>query len=487
MRNGDGPGKSEGSNTSTKPWSITRRLTVLYTLSSFVMLVIYTLIMYYSIVDNFAKEDTETLAEKINYLRAVVKAPPDFLNRLGEEFILEGGHSGKYAKYFARVLDKESRVLIETPSINNLDAAPPFPGPDSNSQKTVKWKSPDGRYFLLMAAVAESGSGGGGMRIIQVALDVTNEKKLITNYNHRLLVLLTFGIFFCAGIGITVARRVLRPMEKITEITDRITAEQIEERINPEQWPSELRALATSFNRMLTRLEESFTRLSRFSADLAHELRTPINNLMGEAELAVSRECTPTEYRNVLSSSLEELGRLTHLIDSLLFLARAENPATRIECSRFDAYEMVNKVCDYFEWLADDHGVKITCSGSGVMTADLLLVRRSVSNLVANALQYTSIGEEIEIAVRQPDDHSLEIMVRDTGQGIAAEHIPHIFDRFYRADAARSSYPQGTGLGLAIVKSIMDLHGGAIDIRSEQGRGTTVTLRFNCFEANGKK
>jgi two-component system heavy metal sensor histidine kinase CusS len=207
-------------------------------------------------------------------------------------------------------------------------------------------------------------------------------------------------------------------------------------------------------------------------------LRTPINNLMGEAEVVLSRARPPHEYRQVLESSLEEYARLSQMIDSLLFLARADSAEARIERSQFDAVQAIEAVREFHEAVAEEQGVEVTCHGKAVVNADPMLFRRAVSNLLSNALQYTSRGGRVSIAVEQTADHAVDVRVSDTGSGIDSAHLPRIFDRFYRADRARSQYASGTGLGLAIVKSIMTLHNGTITIQSEPAKGTTVTLRF---------
>jgi two-component system heavy metal sensor histidine kinase CusS len=329
-----------------------------------------------------------------------------------------------------------------------------------------------------MAAWAEVGSSSRERRVLQIALDVSDDEALLAGYRRKLLAVLFFGILFSAGVGVVIARKGMRPLEDITKVAQRITATQLRERIGPARWPKELTALATAFDEMLIRLEHSFTQLSQFSSDLAHELRTPINNLMGEAEVTLTRARTPYEYRQTLESSLEEYAKLSRMIENLLFLARAENPETYIGRSPFDPGKEIEAVREFYDALVDEQGVEVICRGNGLLNADPILFRRALSNLLSNALQYTPRGGKINISVKQSDDQSIEVSVSDTGSGIAPEDIPRVFDRFYRADRARSQYPQGMGLGLAIVKSIMDLHGGTVVVQSEPTKGTIVTLRF---------
>jgi two-component system heavy metal sensor histidine kinase CusS len=228
---------------------------------------------------------------------------------------------------------------------------------------------------------------------------------------------------------------------------------------------------------MLGGLEESFVRLSRFSSELAHEMRTPIHILMNDAEAGLSGKRTPDEYREILESNLEEYNRLARLINGLLFLARAEDPRTRIERTRIDVRKELDAVREFHEVLAEDQGVTITCEGEAQMDADRTLFRSAITNLISNALRYTPEGGGIVLAISQPEDGSVVISVSDTGPGMAPENLPRVFDRFYRSEEGRA-LAEGTGLGLAIAKSIVELHGGSISVESAPGKGTTFVLRF---------
>ena len=242
-------------------------------------------------------------------------------------------------------------------------------------------------------------------------------------------------------------------------------------------WPRELAGLASEFDAMLQRLEDSFQRLSQFSADIAHELRTPINNLMGEAEVALTRERNSKEYASVIASSLEEYHRLAELIDSLLFLARAENADLSLQKSWFRVADELAQPLSYHELQATESEVTLSFSGDAPLFADSTLFRRAISNVVSNALKHTPPGGNVTVEVAAVHD-AVKISIKDDGVGISPEHLPRLFDRFYRVDASRAAATAGTGLGLAIVKSIVDLHGGSVTIESELGNGTLVTLVF---------
>jgi two-component system heavy metal sensor histidine kinase CusS len=313
---------------------------------------------------------------------------------------------------------------------------------------------------------------------IQVALDVSEEEELITGYRRKLLAMVVLGSLFSWGVGAFLTRKGLQPLMDITRATENITASQLHERITSNNWPKELAALAKSFDGMLDRLEDSFKRLSQFSADLAHELRTPINNLRGEAGVALSQPRTPEEYRRTLESGLEEYARLSRLIDNLLFLARADCAATNVVRTNLNARQSIEVVREFYEALAEDRGVEVRCEGEGTINAEPVLFRQAISNLLSNALNYTPRTGHVLIRVGQRHDDGLEVLVSDTGCGISPEHLPRIFDRLYRVDAAHSQHPNGAGLGLAIVKSIMALHGGSVEVQSEVNEGTSFTLIF---------
>ncbi|MGH7952586.1 MAG: heavy metal sensor histidine kinase [Limisphaerales bacterium] len=460
-------------------WSIVARLTLLYTGSAFAMLMLAAIFLHWTLVVNFHREDGQFLADKVHLLRTILNKTPADAADLQEEVEWETA-ALHFAKYYARVLDQHGRTIIETPGMSNALPASVFSVPfdaahleDQVASRTLA----HGQKFLLLSATARLGDGN-ARREIQVALDVSPEEAFLQRYRRDLAWAVLFGVLFSAVAGAFVARRGMRPLAELTRATDRISASQLHERIAGDGWPKELASLATGFDRMLDRLEDSFRRLSQFSGDLAHELRTPINNLRGEAGVALSQSRTPEEYQRALESSLEEYARLTRLIDNLLFLARADSPTVDITRAHFDARKAIDAVCEYYDALAEDRGVKISCEGQGDVHADPVLFRQAVSNLLSNALNHTPRGGQVLVQICQRDGR-LEIAVSDTGCGISPEHLPRIFDRLYRVDPARSQHPNGSGLGLSIVKSIMALHGGSVEVQSELGKGSRFILKFS--------
>lgn len=229
---------------------------------------------------------------------------------------------------------------------------------------------------------------------------------------------------------------------------------------------------------MLDRLQGSFNRLNEFSAEIAHALRHPINNLRGEAEVALTRARSTEEYRQVISSSLEEYERLSRLIDGLLFIARTDDPRAALDRVTFSARPEMDAVRDFYEAFAAERKVEVTCEGDATVTGDPVLVRRAISNLLGNALRHTPAGGRVTLSARPLADGAAELSAADTGCGIRPEHLEQVFERFFQADKTRAANGDGAGLGLAIVRSIMRLHGGSATARSVLSEGTTITLRF---------
>jgi len=455
-------------------------LTLLYVVSTTTLLLLADGFLYWTLKEKLEVTRYAMLASKIELFRLLLRQHPAKADVLANEVEHEASESHPL-KYYIRVLDEKGCVLLETPGMKDLPPVSLFPTPvraaikplDSIERKV--WRN---RSLLLVSVQAPVGAAGAETRTLQMALDVSTGSALLADYRNRLLIVLGLGMIFAAVVGVWVARKGMRPLVEITKTTQRISASRLHERIVASQWPAELADLAAALDSMLNRLEDSFKRLTQLSADLAHELRTPINNLRGEAEVALARGRTPEEYQHLLASSLEEYERLSRMIDGLLFLARADNPKAAVERVRFDVQKEIEAVREFYEALAAEQQVEVICEGNAPLTADPLLFRRAVSNLLSNALRHTPAKGSVTIIGRALNDQTVEVSVRDTGSGIAPEHLPRIFDRFYRADQSHFQPPHGTGLGLAIVQSIMRLHGGTASIQSVPGRGTTVTLRF---------
>ncbi|UOA07278.1 heavy metal sensor histidine kinase [Methylobacter sp. S3L5C] len=456
---------------SVNPWSITARLTFLSILSASIILSAIGGYLYQSLGDTFTQDNRQFLIKEIRLLKMVLQEQPVNLERLADE--QSEGLDLSVGQYYSKILDGSGYRLIETPGMELLPKVIAFPvATEISAAKGTIQKISDGRTFMLMTVLDKTSPS----YTIQIALDITHEAKLLAKYQRNLIGVLCLGLLFSTLAAMLVVRRGLSPLTDMTRYMEGITANQLHEQLNVADWPKELSIMAVAFNAMLLRLAKSFTQLNQFSADLSHELRTPINNLMGETEVALSKSRNADEYREILESNLEEYGRLSRIVKTLLFLARAENTEISLRKTRLDGKAELAAICSYHEAMAEEKSIQLVCQGQGFLNADAQLLKRVLSNLLLNAIQHTAIGGEVRLTLCSGDDGSVDICVQDNGYGITAEHLPKLFDRFYRVDPARSE--EGTGLGLAIVKSIMDLHGGSVTVSSKIGKGTVVKLHF---------
>jgi two-component system, OmpR family, heavy metal sensor histidine kinase CusS len=477
-------GGKEAVGRERRPWSLVTRLAVYYTISAALLLVVAMSILYFVVVQHINTADNLFLADTLRAVQADLADKHTISSQLLEDEVPPGT-----TDYFVRVLDERTKqVVAEQPEMSDRLSPALFPEPLSQNRvpvEGVEYKAPSGNWYLLMSASAVFDSNSPKAVLVQVAQDRSDDKEFTENFGKLLAAVLFGGIVCSAAIAFLTAKRALRPLEEMATATKKVQASHLDQRLGRGRWPSELSALAGAFDQMLGRLELSFDRLSRFSADLAHELRTPIQNLRGEAEVALTRTRSATEYREVIELSIEEYQDLANIIDSLLFLARAENAETRLSRVKLEIGPEIDTILDLYDAAAREREIALSRKGDGELYVDPMLFRRAVNNLVSNALQHTpSTGKIVVVVVTSPGQ-STQIAVQDNGSGIEPEHLPRIFDRFFRADAARSSGSSGSGLGLAIVKSIMELHGGSVRAESELGRGTKVTLIFPGGEGEG--
>ncbi len=453
-------------------------LTLFYTLSACAILFLASAIQYYFMASSSESEDRQALADQVEILRFTLRETPDDPEALKREVQSEGA-ARRFARYYARVLTPEGRVVIQSEDMDQLTPSNVFlPAADNfkSSPAGREWESPDGKRYLLMSARAEMGGPPKGARLLQLALDVTQDENALAQYRRVLALVLIAGILCSAAAGALIVRNAMRPLQGITGAAQRITAAQLHERIHPARWPKDLTALAMAFDEMLGRLEASFKRLSQFSADLAHEFRTPMTRLRTQAEWALMPGRSPNECRRTLEISLEEYERLSRMIDSLLFLARAENAEMVLRRVTFSAAKETRAVIDLFEAAAADKAIVFEDRGDACLQGDAGLFRRALSNLLDNSLRHTPGGGRISVLITKLENDGAEVLVEDTGCGIAGEHLTKVFDRFYRIDPAR--HQPGAGLGLSLVKSIMEMHGGGVSLQSTLGKGTAVVLRF---------
>jgi two-component system heavy metal sensor histidine kinase CusS len=456
------------------------RLTAAYSLAGLTLVILATASLYVVLRTELNRSTELFLADKVHVLGSMLRERPDDEDALREEIELESA-ARRYQQFYIRLIDEHGVPIMTTPGMaEQLDLAELASQTRGQAERSIAMTGRSGQPFRVTSAAVAVGTPPTHSDTVQIAIDVSQEEELLARYRLWFWgILLTTSVLFPL-VGHRIARHGIRPVEEIAATARRITSTNLRERIGPEGYPLELASLAGTFNDMLERLEESFERISRFTADIAHDLRTPVNIIRGEAEVALARSRTVDEYRDVLESSLEEAVRLSDLIGDLLFLARAESPLTELHRENVNIGELLTTVRDYYEASATDAGISLVVNDAAKpirAALDRSLMLRAVSNLVSNAIAHTPPGETVTLAATS-EEAAIRIDVSDTGVGIPAEALPKVFDRFFRVDPSRSKNSGSTGLGLAIVQSIITLHGGRAEITSELGRRTCVTLRI---------
>ena len=463
--------------------SIASLLTLLITLACALLIALTSAILYKRFAALQVEEERRVLSSKLYQAEAELEGVGPEGDTEEEEFgeiqrAVDRENASGANPIFVEVLDPSGRSRMQTQGMRELlDLDPPFPSPTPNleSVEVVYWSFGD-RHFALASAwvdlplIAER-------RLLRAVLERTESQRGLADLARTILLIVLAGAAVSALIAVAITRRTLRPLGAMTSAIRRVDAQRLDRRMALERFPRELEPLAHEFDAMQLRLHDSFDRLSRFSADLAHELRTPVTNLIGEAEVALSRPRSSGEYREVLESSLEELARLARIIDSLLFIARADESQAIVQAESLDLRTEAESVAEFYDLVAAEKNLRIEVQGEGKVAADRTLARRAIGNILSNAIRYSGEEGTITISVETAGE-VVRVRVIDRGPGIAPSHLARVFDRFYRADDARSRYPGGSGLGLSIVRSIMSLHSGSVTIESTEGAGTTATLVF---------
>jgi two-component system heavy metal sensor histidine kinase CusS len=455
------------------------RLTAIYAMAGMCLVFVATASLYLLLVSELEKSTSLFLQDKVHVISTMLRERPDDEDALREEVELESA-ARQYEHFYIRLLDQKNVPLLTTPGMEQaVDLSKLARRTGSRHNIAMPMKGRDGRWFRVTTAIAPVGSPPTKNVTVEIAIDVSQKEQFLARFRLWAWVILVVMLVVFPFVGYEIARQGIRPVEEMAATARRITSSHLGERIVAEGYPFELASLAGTFNKMLDGLEDSFERISRFSADIAHDLRTPVNNIRGEAEVALARARTIDEYRDALGSSLEETVRLSDLISNLLFLARTESPLTHLRIEKVNVADLLEGIRDYYEASAADGGIQLTTVSSDepvIAELDRTMIQRAVGNLVSNAVAHTPPGGSV-LLLSSADPASIRIEVADSGAGIPPDALPRVFDRFFRVDQSRSQASGGTGLGLSIVQGIVTLHGGKVEIASKPGQGTRVTLR----------
>ncbi|HHL40783.1 MAG TPA: HAMP domain-containing protein [Deltaproteobacteria bacterium] len=461
--------------------SIRTRLTLWYVSLLTVTLVASAVVFFYTLskvyMDSIDKQ-LGSIAEMMGHL--VVKSSGELILPSHFDVILERFFGIRTTGNYIQVLDPSGEIKGRSTSLEEMS----LPVSQEALKEALRGRTHYGiiegfgRYPVRVVTKPIIVKRKGVAAIVQVGTSLEGSEKLF----HGMVYMFIFGvaasIIVASWVGWFLSGKALRPVDAITTMARRIGAENLNERLHIDGPKDEIGRLAETFNDMIGRLERSFRQIKQFTADASHELRTPLTVLKGEIEVALRSNASAAELRTILESALEEIDRLSHIVQNLLMLARSDKNGHMLAARvRFDA--TVASVVENIKKRGADRGVSITGDSLAPVTVmgDAYMLGQLVYNLLENAVKYTPAGGMVNVCLEEKNGSAI-LTVRDTGCGIAEEDLPHVFDRFYRVDKARTREVGGAGLGLSICKEIVESMKGTIEVRSVYGKGSVFTVRL---------
>ena len=454
--------------------SIRLRLTLWYVLLLAVILAAFSAGIYVTLRHNLYANLDDSLETRAEDLLAAVRFESDRPTLAG----VVPSQPQEEGERFVRVLDASGQVTFDTSlpadalavDLGALEQAL------AGETATRDAGAGDERFRVSAFPIARDGSVDGVLEVGQSLEDVSETLRtllVIVGIAYPVtLIVASFGGAFLAG-------RALSPIDRLTRLARQISAEDLGRRLDLQLPDDEVGRLARTFDEMIARLDDAFRRQRQFTADASHELRTPLAAMRGQVEVALSRDRDAAAYRQVLQTVNEDVERMIRLVGGLLTLARADAGQIALSTEPIKLDDLVSGAVEQVRPLAEERGVTLGVAPGPPATvrADEALLLQLLLNLFDNAIKYTPQGGEVQAGWRVAGPR-VEVWVRDSGAGIAAEDLPRVFDRFYRADKSRSRAEGGTGLGLAISRWIAEAHGGAISVESEPGQGATFAVRL---------
>ena len=427
--------------------------------------------LYHSFTEEIVRRDDTALLGKLRQVQQLLGSPgaAGLVHERPQYF--RDTMSGQ-ENSLVRISDAGGQVLLDINALGERYPLPPA-APAPSRASIVAWTSSAG----YPAQVVSGSARLGGERPVQVTVArvYADRSAMFERYRRQIVLACTLAALLAGLLAAMMLARGLRPLRAIAAHAALVRPGRLDRQIDGADVPRELQPLIAALNAMLARLHDGYTRLSGFSADLAHELRTPLNNLLGQTQVALAQPRSPREVEDLLVSNVEELERLSGMVDSMLFLARAQQEDVVPVRTTLAVGDEFARMAEFFEGMAEERDLTLEYAAAGEVRADAQLLRRALANLLSNAIRHAYPGSVVKLAAAARGEW-IELAVTNEGEAIAARDLPHLFERFYRADTARSEGARSTGLGLSIVSAIMHLHGGRAELRPGAGRNTFVLL-----------
>ncbi|WP_127960355.1 Cu(+)/Ag(+) sensor histidine kinase [Serratia microhaemolytica] len=466
-----------------RPFSLAARLTFFISLSTTIAFVAFTWIMLHSVKQHFAEQDIRDMQQISMTLENILKNPDESERQKIERL---SNVLNSFQNISVLLSNGNNQILYRSPEgpdllpvscssdfSRNLDSGDVFLWSGEQQGNTCRAES--GKQHTTYRLIASSVQVPENTKpyTLLIALSIDFHLHYIDELKSNLVMIASVISLMIIFIVLFAVHKGHQPLRNVSLKIKNITSENLNVRLEPEQVPIELEQLVISFNHMIERIEDVFTRQANFSADIAHEIRTPITNLVTQTEIVLSQRRTDKELEEVLYSNLEEYNRMAKMVSDMLFLAQADNNQLIPERRMIDLKSETMKVFEFFEAWAEDQEVSLTFEGNPVLIeGDPLMLRRVINNLLSNAIRYTPRGMAVTVRVSERGEW-VDITVENPGSPIPEAHLSRLFDRFYRVDPSRQRKSEGSGIGLAIVKSIVAAHQGKISVVSD-----TVSTRF---------
>ncbi|WP_343568137.1 heavy metal sensor histidine kinase [Acinetobacter sp.] len=442
--------------------AISFRIAIIFLLSTVVILMIMGLVIHQLVMHHFETQDRTQLEGKIQLIQNILEQNPNNSEELN--LYLKDALVGHHDLIVQIERPTGQIIFSSAPAIINAQSLI-----KSKYNPWIEWKIENKTYRGLIYNKASDQNNNISSAQIIVGIDTSEHIHFLNEFRRQLLYIGVIGTFCLMLLGWFAAWRGLRPVQKMAKVAEGISAQHLSERLEVDNTPTELKSLAIAFNDMLDRLETAVGKLSDFSSDLAHEMRTPINNLMTQTQVCLSRIRDITTYQEILFSNLEEFERLARMVSDMLFLAKAEHGLHRANLQRVNLVKEVSALFDFYDAIAAEKGMSLEQIGQGYVEGDPSMLRRALSNLLSNAIKYGKSDSIIQINCQQNNDSTV-LTIENESSPLSQEQLTRLFDRFYRTDASRQRVEEGTGLGLAITKSILDVHGAIIQANYDDGR-----------------
>ncbi len=437
-------------------WSLASRLALLFAACTAVVSLIAGVLFNHASETHFIELDQQLLESKVPGLRSVlhdVHSAQD-LSAREAQLKAELAHQPDLA---VRVSGPDSALWFDSSPVE-----PSLPVSHAGLHTVI---SPPAAYRTYTVNLDPASPASPQLTLL---LDITHHQHFLQRMQHLIWLTVGLSALATALLGAWAARSGLRPLRRMSQIAASVSASSLTTRLPQEQMPAELAELTQAFNAMLGRLDDGFQRLSAFSADIAHELRTPLSNLLTHTQVTLTRPRDIDDYREALLGNLEELQGMAQMVNDMLYLAKAEHGLLTPSRERLQLDDEVQAVLEFFAPVAEDAQVTVTGEGQASISGDRTMLRRVLSNLLDNAVRHTPASGYVKVILSEADKR-VRVEVANSGPDIPASLLPRLFDRFYRADQARSESTEHAGLGLAITRSIVQAHGGTIRCESNEG------------------